>query len=35
LGDSSLKLKGRADGLRVPFAFVLVGVAFGAAQIWL
>jgi hypothetical protein len=35
LGDSSLKLKGRADGLRVPFTFVLVGVAFGAAQIWL
>ncbi|KAJ7926691.1 hypothetical protein B0H13DRAFT_1861943 [Mycena leptocephala] len=35
LGDSSLKLKGGADGLRARFAFVLVGVAFGAAQIWL
>ncbi|KAF7363249.1 hypothetical protein MVEN_00678000 [Mycena venus] len=36
LGDASLNLKkGGANGLRVTFASVLVGVAFGAAKIWL
>ncbi|KAJ7486768.1 hypothetical protein FB451DRAFT_1363016, partial [Mycena latifolia] len=35
LSDSSLKLKGGANGLRVTFGSVLVGVAFGAAKIWL
>jgi hypothetical protein len=35
LSDASLHLKGGANGLRVTFSSVLVGVAFGAAKIWL
>ncbi|KAJ7366231.1 hypothetical protein DFH08DRAFT_1071798 [Mycena albidolilacea] len=35
LSDASLHLKGGANGLRVTFASIWVGVAFGAAKIWL
>ncbi|KAJ7738105.1 hypothetical protein B0H16DRAFT_1570841 [Mycena metata] len=35
LSDASFKLKGGANGLRVTFASVLVGVVFGAARTWL
>ncbi|KAJ7786703.1 hypothetical protein B0H14DRAFT_2957813 [Mycena olivaceomarginata] len=35
LSDASLHLKGGANGLRVTFASVWVGVAFGVAKIWL
>ncbi|KAJ7763752.1 hypothetical protein B0H16DRAFT_1527129 [Mycena metata] len=35
LSAASLKLKGGANGLRVTFTSVLVGVVFGAARIWL